>query len=885
MKRYCLLMLIFLSSISCYSQTLFRSYIDPRDTVWANDPRAYVYKHGMGALISCSQYGSPGSGGIYSYTIITRINDNGDTLWNRRNPIDTSIERHRFYPPPAPYPVIDTIRFVGVIKSVAQLNNGNYLLGAIDINGSGCLVKQIDTLGNFVSLLPVLDSFPLQQTWQIKLLGIPNTDSFYLLYSGNIMLLGPGGTSYDSIKQTWHIVKMDGHYNVAWSRSYSTTYLSSGGAYLPPVDLNILAITAEGGLAFSYTHDTALAVMTSTSPQPKQFLRKLNAAGVMEWEVGMQYKFHSSANTAIMIAGLFCTHDSDVVLSLRFIDSTGTLASGYLLKVRYDGATLDTVFFPIPSMIGSLLPKIGVELSNGNFLYSSVAMPGFDVYDKHLNILYPMPFPFPENVTTWVPIANDVGGAFVSFQGGNYGPPLGWHVVAVNFDSSFQCYPAFVTGDLTKDINYDCVYNSGDEKRAGGVSLHEITSGTDYYAFSNDTGHYMANVPYGSYSVMHPTYGYVANECGGYSHTITAPVTLPGNDFYDTLIPGVRDLRVSLFSYSINPGVSSNVFASLHNNGTTSVDTTLFVTLDTRTTYINSVPAPTSIAGNTLIYDLHILPDSFALITVDILPATTLVFTDTVIFSAYSPFVNNIYPAADSVQLRTAVLSAYDPNVKLVNHLLYFDKPDDLVYTICFQNTGNDTARSVVVLDSLDTYVDPSTFRLLSSNHIMPAVTWLSGNRFLFSFKDIYLPDSNHSEPASHGCFSFSIKAKTSAISGDTIHNTAYIYFDYNRAIATNTTTNIISTPWPAGVHNSTTDDALQLYPNPTTGTATLVLPTPGNYSLQVSDITGRIVSVSEHKSRVMPIDISGHTPGIYILRITNQQTHEVYVRKLLLNK
>src|SRR5690606_19000320 len=119
--------------------------------------------------------------------------------------------------------------------------------------------------------------------------------------------------------------------------------------------------------------------------------------------------------------------------------------------------------------------------------------------------------------------------------------------------------------------------------------------------------------------------------------------------------------------------------------------------------------------------------------------------------------------------------------------------PDqDIIYKVRFQNTGTYHAKNVVVVDTISDKLDMSTFKLLSADPFMPEVSWSEGNKLTFTFSDIYLPDSNTNEPASHGDFVYSIRPKTTINYNDTILNTAHIYFDFSQAVVTNTTMNII---------------------------------------------------------------------------------------------
>lgn len=90
-------------------------------------------------------------------------------------------------------------------------------------------------------------------------------------------------------------------------------------------------------------------------------------------------------------------------------------------------------------------------------------------------------------------------------------------------------------------------------------------------------------------------------------------------------------------------------------------------------------------------------------------------------YSSYSDFKDvNGQHKTSIYDYRTRVRCSYDPNDKLVNPKRLCDYTlfeDTLVYTIRFQNTGNDFARDVVIRDTLDANLDLNTFTLLGSSH------------------------------------------------------------------------------------------------------------------------------------------------------------------------
>jgi len=91
---------------------------------------------------------------------------------------------------------------------------------------------------------------------------------------------------------------------------------------------------------------------------------------------------------------------------------------------------------------------------------------------------------------------------------------------------------------------------------------------------------------------------------------------------------------------------------------------------------------------------------------------------------------------------------AYDPNDKLIDPLRpeeenYTQFGDTLIYTVRFQNTGNDTAFNVVIRDTLDQNLDVSTFNIIHSSHRSELRADIQEGQFVtFNFENILLPDS-----------------------------------------------------------------------------------------------------------------------------------------------
>ncbi len=149
----------------------------------------------------------------------------------------------------------------------------------------------------------------------------------------------------------------------------------------------------------------------------------------------------------------------------------------------------------------------------------------------------------------------------------------------------------------------------------------------------------------------------------------------------------------------------------------------------------------------------------------------------------------------DEYQHSIEVQCSYDPNDKLVSPIYpdnYALIGEDLVYTIRFQNTGNAEAYDVVITDELDSNLDLSTFQYITSSHESVLSTFLEGHMLTFEFRDIFLPDSTTNFDESQGYVMYSIRANSDIEENTSVENTANIFFDYNPAVITNTTENVM---------------------------------------------------------------------------------------------
>jgi len=191
------------------------------------------------------------------------------------------------------------------------------------------------------------------------------------------------------------------------------------------------------------------------------------------------------------------------------------------------------------------------------------------------------------------------------------------------------------------------------------------------------------------------------------------------------------------------------------------------------------------------------------------IPAGTVVVIPYTLFNSVdNSFSNN------SDTIYSTVLNSYDPNEKLTNlpQLISPEVQDKFLYEIHFQNNGNFPAYNIIVRDTIDVNLDLSSFQFLSSKH--PCIVTIDSNtrEVVFFFPNIQLNAFDVDSLASKGQLSYSISEIAGLSNGITIENTAYIYFDFNPPIVTNTTNNHNGY---LNVEEINTDLNLKIWPNP----------------------------------------------------------------------
>jgi uncharacterized repeat protein (TIGR01451 family) len=245
----------------------------------------------------------------------------------------------------------------------------------------------------------------------------------------------------------------------------------------------------------------------------------------------------------------------------------------------------------------------------------------------------------------------------------------------------------------------------------------------------------------------------------------------------------------------------------------------------------------------------------------------------------WTPDIVNDFPQDDAdavVDIYCGVVTgSYDPNDKTgfpigQTDQKYIQPNQQLQYVIRFQNTGTDTAFTVVIRDTLDTDLNIFTVTSGVSSHQYDFRMY--GPRVLeWTFNNINLPDSSTNQEGSNGFVTFHVDQVPNLDPGTEITNDADIYFDFNDPITTNTTMHRIFEGFVSvlNVEELTQNGkSLLVYPNPTSQSITIKGEKNMNQSFSIYDQMGREVFKGKLNGISTEVNLSILSKGIYTLKI-----------------
>ncbi|MBK7966266.1 MAG: SprB repeat-containing protein [Bacteroidetes bacterium] len=445
-----------------------------------------------------------------------------------------------------------------------------------------------------------------------------------------------------------------------------------------------------------------------------------------------------------------------------------------------------------------------------------------------------------------------------------------------------------LSGKAFFDVDNDSVYGVNDIPLAN-QQIEKQPSGQVFYTDQN--GDYVLGDSSGAMiTLAHLSTNGFSVSNGLFSHAVTVGSSnISGLNF--ALAPDSMFHSISTSTFSSLPRCNTNVgfHTSITNQGTYIDSGTVTFNFDPLMVYTSSTPAG-SISGNSISFTFsNLMPfETRSFTSFFTLPGngiTLYTSTTTASFDGTGTVL-----CADTSYEAFLIRCSFDPNDKTVspegvgaNHRV--DMDTELRYLIRFQNTGNDTAFTVVVTDTISSGLNINSLYVIATSHVC-WIEKIGGELMRFHFDDILLPDSNVNEPESHGYVYFRVKGNPNNTDPTTVTNKANIFFDFNPPIVTNTTLTTFSNS-TVGISTLEYSEigSIQLSPHPMIESTLLLF--EGNkdhaHVLELMDTRGRkVVGNKTFKGSSYLLQRESLLSGIYFIKITDIVDKSIYYTRLL---
>ena len=334
----------------------------------------------------------------------------------------------------------------------------------------------------------------------------------------------------------------------------------------------------------------------------------------------------------------------------------------------------------------------------------------------------------------------------------------------------------------------------------------------------------------------------------------------------------VNDASVNLAAASqFRAGYDNTLYIHVKNAGTVASNGQVKLVLNPLLNLVAATPAADAVVGDTIYWNyanLQPLKGRYF----EVMVGTAVVPPGTPLVVRAETFNNQDVAPANNVSLiETQIVSSYDPNDKAVSDTeIPVSEADnsELAYTIRFQNLGNIETDFITIRDTLSETLDAASVRMLASSH--PCEWRIEDGRVLiFRFNPIRLTPASEDSLGSQGFVQFSVRLASGLEVGAEIAKTAYIYFDFNPAIVTNTVLTGIGAV--ATFEPAQRALPLEVFPNPSDGRFTLRLPEgiSGTGRIEMFSPEGRVVYATVAQGPIQSLDLPGLAPGTYWCRWT----------------
>ncbi|MES2617824.1 MAG: T9SS type A sorting domain-containing protein [Bacteroidota bacterium] len=426
---------------------------------------------------------------------------------------------------------------------------------------------------------------------------------------------------------------------------------------------------------------------------------------------------------------------------------------------------------------------------------------------------------------------------------------------------------AAIQGLAYLDLDSNCMHDSLTEPLAKGQLIKAISSSNNIFtAQTNNKGEYEIYVTPDTYTISGP---FNRRACGYDTLQLHAAGNSASKDI-PMKSPGYHDLNVRLLSSHITRWNDKSTITGLFENLGEPFDSAHFeFNIDGKLSGITSSNSNIkSINGNTIsgqLYNVDYFEKRYVTLKAWVDTATTK--PDTTVCSNLTGYI--FTSEKDSTDNSDAVCQqvvySFDPNHKTCDKsTIPVNTATKLEYFIEFQNEGNDDAYDVVITDQISPLLNLESFEVIGASH--PYSYNIKNGLLTITFKGIYLKPKKVDDAMSKGFFKYAITTKGNLTNQTRINNTAYIYFDLNKPVITNTAVVLVSDGSNSTVGKLLSEtDKLIVYPNPVNNA--LHITCSSATEAIIYNLEGKILATILMQNSEGTIDMSTWAKGIYIVR------------------
>ncbi|MBK7683878.1 MAG: T9SS type A sorting domain-containing protein [Bacteroidetes bacterium] len=432
-----------------------------------------------------------------------------------------------------------------------------------------------------------------------------------------------------------------------------------------------------------------------------------------------------------------------------------------------------------------------------------------------------------------------------------------------------------ISGKLFADLNSNSLQDVGEPH----LPTSKITEqNTGRFTFSEQNGNYSVSVlDTGNFTVSPQSINWFSPVPSTHTAIFTGINQIDSlNDFAFQPQGTFEDVCITITPMgNFRSGFTASYMINYGNFGNTTVAPTVYFYPYNNVSYQSATLTPNNITPDSVVWNLPALTPfqtGSIIVTVNVnlgLPIGTLINSSAHI----EPYLTDDNPSCNNSNWEVYTTGSFDPNDILVSEdtltTTQLSNAPWLDYIIRFQNTGNDTAFTVKILNPIDTNkLNISSIEFVNASHPVN-LNWINYQRNMeFKFENILLVDSNTNEPLSHGFVRYRIQPKTNLSAGDSITNFAAIYFDFNEPVITNTAKTIIVLP--TGLTSATpVRGKLHVFPNPTENTLNIsgIHLENGKAQLRLTDIYGKLIFEKTITSIATTLETNTLSSGIYLIQ------------------